>query len=76
VAIPVRRRNVDPVVAHERAVKAAQARTSPRYHLSRVRDLVEASRAAQGLPTTVVDHLTLGQVATLIEGGGPNGEAA
>ncbi len=65
---PVRRRNVDPVVAHERAVKAAQARTSPRYHLARVREVVEASRAAQGLPPTVVDALTLGQVAALLEG--------
>jgi hypothetical protein len=62
----------DPAWRQARAAKAGRARTTGSYHVSRVRDLVERSRAAQGLPPTVVDRLTLGQIADLIEGGGDN----
>lgn len=61
----------DPEWRHERARKAAAARTTGTYHLSRVRDLVERSRADQGLPPTVVDDFTLEQIATLLEGEAP-----
>jgi hypothetical protein len=45
----IRHRDISPEVAHERAVKAAQARTSPEYHLRKLAEavpkLTEAQRA-------------------------------
>jgi hypothetical protein len=64
----------DPAWRQARAAKAARARTTGSYHLDRVRDLVTSSRAAQGLPPTVTDDLTLGEIAVLIETG--DGDAA
>lgn len=66
----------DPEFRHRRAAHAAKARTSPAYHLDKIRELVEASRAAQGLPPTIVDSLTLDQIAALIEEGGDDAPAA
>jgi hypothetical protein len=66
----------DPEFRRKRARHAAKARTSPAYHIGRVRDLVTSSRAAQGLPPVVTDELTLGQIAELIEGGGGDAPAA
>lgn len=66
----------DPAWRHNRARKAAEARTTPDYHLDRVRDLVEQSRVSQGLPPTVVDELTLGEIADLLDGGGDRDDAA
>jgi hypothetical protein len=57
----------DPEWRRARATKAAHARTTGTYHVSRVRELVKGSRAAQGLPPTIVDELTLGQVAELLD---------
>lgn len=59
-------RNVDPAVAHERATKAARARTTPDYHLAKVREIVERTRAEQGLPPVVTDDLTLGRVSDIL----------
>ena len=59
----------DPTWRHERASKAARTRTTGDYHLTRVRELVTRSRAAQGLGPVVTDDLTLGEIASLIEGG-------
>jgi hypothetical protein len=56
---------IDPVVAHERAKKAARARTGGPYHLDKVREIVERTRAEQGLPPVVTDELTLGWVADI-----------
>lgn len=41
--------------------------------LARIRDIVDRSRAAQGLPAVVTDSLTLGRVAELLrrDEGGP-----
>ena len=64
----------DPAWRHKRARKAAEARTKPEYHLDLVRDLVEQSRARQGLPPVVADELTLGTIAELLGGG--DGQAA
>jgi hypothetical protein len=36
------------------------------YNLDRIRELVVASRAAQGLPPVIVDELTLGRVAEIL----------
>jgi hypothetical protein len=60
----------DPAWRHERARKAAAARTTPDYYLDRVRALVERTRQEQGLPPVIVDDLTLGKIAELL-GGGP-----
>lgn len=59
------RRRIDPAVARERASKAGRSRTTPGYHLGKVRELVERTRAEQGLPPVVTDDLTLGRVAEI-----------
>lgn len=56
----------DPQWRRDRARKAGQSRTTPEYHLSRIREIVETTRAKQGLPPVVVDELTLGRVAELV----------
>ena len=56
----------DPEWLRQRAHNAAVARTTPEYHLDRVRDFVARSRSEQGLEPLVVDDLTLGQAATLL----------
>jgi hypothetical protein len=54
----------------------ARTRSSPEWHLKKIRDLVDASRRQQGLPEHIVDALTLAKVASLLrqtgEGGGSN----
>ena len=56
----------DPQWRQDRARKAGQARTTPDYHLTRLREIVSTTRAAQGLPPVTVDDLTLGRVAELL----------
>lgn len=50
----------------DRASKAGRTRTTPEYHLARVREMVAKSREAQGLPAVVTDELTLGRIADLL----------
>lgn len=57
---------IDPVVAHERAKKARAAQSAPGYHLAKIREMVERTRAEQGLPPVVTDALTLANVAELL----------
>lgn len=59
----------DPEWRRSRAKKAGQARTTPDYHLNRIREIVAATRAEQGLPPVVVDDLTLRRVAELVSAG-------
>lgn len=56
----------DPEWRRERASKAGRSRTTPEYHLDRIREIVERTRAEQGLPPVVVDELTLARVAELV----------
>lgn len=56
----------DPEWRRDRARKAGQARTTPDYHLARIREIVSTTRAEQGLPPTTLDDLTLGRVAELL----------
>mgnify|MGYP003620449489 CR=1 FL=1 len=56
----------DPEFRRARASKAGRARTTPEYHLDRVRSMVVASREAQGLPPVVTDELTLGRIAAIL----------
>lgn len=56
----------DPEWRRQRARKAGVTRTTPKYHLDRVRAMVEASRVAQGLEPVVVDELTLGRIGELL----------
>lgn len=56
----------DPEWRRERARKAGRSRTTPEYHLDRIREIVETTRAEQGLPPIVVDQLTLARVAELV----------
>lgn len=58
----------DPEWRRSRASKAGRARTTPDYHLDRIRELVARTRAEQGLDAVVVDELTLGHVAELLRG--------
>lgn len=58
----------DPAWRRARARTAARARTTPEYHLERLRSAVAESRAKQGLPPTITDELTLGRVAELFKG--------
>lgn len=60
-------RLADPAWRTARAKKAGAARTTPDYHLERIRDLVARTRAEQGLPDIVVDDLTLGRVAEILK---------
>lgn len=57
----------DPEWRQARARKAGSARTTPDYHLDRIRELVARTRAAQGLPEVVVDDLTLSKVAEILK---------
>lgn len=57
----------DPNWRRERARTAARSRTSGPYHLAKVREIVERTRAEQGLPPVVTDELTLGRVADLFK---------
>jgi hypothetical protein len=56
----------DPDWLRERASKAGKSRTTPDYHLARITEIVERTRAEQGLPPVVVDELTLANVAALV----------
>jgi hypothetical protein len=58
----------DPEWRRSRARKAGRARTTPLYHLERLREVVETTRAEQGLPPTVTDALALGYLAELLRG--------
>jgi hypothetical protein len=73
--LPASRRNIDPEVASRRAQKAAKSRTTPEYHLERLRDLVgddhlaefiERTTAASGVPSTPEDRSALACVAAVI----------
>jgi hypothetical protein len=55
----------DPEWRKLRARRAGQARNSPSYHLSRVTEIVERTRAEQGLPPVVTEDLTIGYVASV-----------
>ena len=66
----------DPAFRRNRASKAALTRTTPDYHLNRVRQIVEETRRAQGLPPVVVDDLTLGRIAALLAASEPTRRAA
>lgn len=66
----------DPDWRTARARKAGQARTSPEYHMSRIREIVTTTRAAQGLPPVVVDELTLARVAELVQAASKRKEVA
>jgi hypothetical protein len=59
-------RLADPEFRHDRAAKAARSRTTPEYHVRRIRDLVDKTRAEQGLPPHVTDPLTLARVAEIL----------
>jgi hypothetical protein len=71
--IETKRRNISPEVSHERAVKAALARTGPEYHLRKlaaaIPKLTEAQRARF---TALVLMYAAGHDAP----GGGEGEAA
>lgn len=66
----------DPAWRRARAKKAGEARTTPEYHLERIREIVKRTRTEQGLPPTVVDSLTLGSIAQLIAAKGGATDAA
>lgn len=66
----------DPEWRKARARKAGQARTSPEYHLARIREIVERTRAKQGLPPVVADELTLARIAELVRAASLQKEAA
>ena len=57
----------DPAWRRDRARKAGSSRTTPQYHLDKLRAAVAESRAKQGLPPTVADDLTLGRLAELFK---------
>jgi len=57
---------ISPAKAHERAKKARAAQSTPQYHVSRIRAIVDRSRAEQGLPPHVTDPLTLSAVADIL----------
>jgi hypothetical protein len=59
-------KTLTPEQRHARASKAARARTTPEYHVSRIRDIVDRTRAEQGLPPHVTDPLTLAKVADIL----------
>jgi hypothetical protein len=67
----------DPQWRHDRAVKAATVaarnRTTPEGLVAALRQIVDRTRAEQGLPPHVTDGLTLATVADLLrpsDGGG------
>jgi hypothetical protein len=69
----VRRRNVDPVVAHNRAVKAAAARDSAPYVVRRLiaahpLDTVIAELVAAAPPLTPAQKATLAQLLAPVGG--------
>ena len=58
----------DPTWRRARASAAGRARTTPEYHLARIRAAVVESRAKQGLGPVITDDLTLRRVAELLNG--------
>ena len=56
----------DPDFRHDRASRAGRSRTTPEYHVSRIRAIVDKTRAEQGLPPHVTDPLTLAKVADIL----------
>jgi hypothetical protein len=62
----------DPVFRHERAKKASRVAARNREieafprHIAHIREIVDRSRADQGLPPHITDALVLGQVAATL----------
>ena len=68
-----RPRNISPEVAHERAVKAARARTSPEYYIRKLTEAIPKLTEAQLARFTA---LVLRYAAGQAPPGGGEGEAA
>jgi hypothetical protein len=66
-------RDISPEVAHERAVKAALARTSPEYHLRKLAEAIPKLTETQRARFTA---LVLTYAAGQASSGGGEGEAA
>jgi hypothetical protein len=60
----------DPAWRHDRAVKAGRAsvkaRTTPEGLVATLREIVDRTRAEQGLPPHITDPLTLSTVADIL----------
>jgi hypothetical protein len=56
----------DPTFRRTRAKRARAAQSTGSYHLEKVREIVERTRAQQGLPPVITDQLTLAKVADIL----------
>ena len=72
MAIPTTGKAADVEFRRWRGRRAAEVRNSLPNHVRKVREIVDRTRAEQGLPPTVTDALTLQKVADVLRLANPD----